>query len=98
MYGSIRLNKVFFSILIFLFLLNPTKLIRLNYFSIYTITGNMTQDAFLSPLFTFFVDAVSAILPVPAPVASHIHVFSVKEDTEVYIKEETLSQKNNIFV
>ena len=42
--------------------------------------ANMTQDAFLSPLFTFFTDALAAVIPAPR---KDIHVFSVKDDTEV---------------
>ena len=42
--------------------------------------NNMTQDAFLSPVFSFFVDALSAVIPAPA---AGIHVFSVKADNEV---------------
>ena len=34
--------------------------------------NNMTQDAFLSPLFSFFVDSISAVVPAPR---DNIHVF-----------------------
>ena len=42
--------------------------------------NNMTEDAFLSPLFTFFVDSISAVVPVPR---ENIHIFSIKSDSEV---------------
>ena len=42
--------------------------------------NNMTQDAFLSPLFSFFVDSISAVIPAPR---ESIHVFSIKSDDEV---------------
>ena len=42
--------------------------------------NNMTQDAFLSPLFSFFVDSISAVVPAPR---DNIHVFSIKSDDEV---------------
>ena len=42
--------------------------------------NNLTQDAFLSPLFSFFVDALAAVLPTPR---ESIHLFSIKSDDEV---------------
>ena len=42
--------------------------------------SNMTVDAFLSPVFTFFVDALAAILP---STREAVHVFSIKLDTEI---------------
>ena len=42
--------------------------------------NNMTSDAFLSPLFTFFIDALAIILNVEQ---SNIFVINIRNDTEV---------------
>ena len=42
--------------------------------------NNMTQDTFLSPLYSFFIDSLSVVIPAPR---DNIHVFSIKQDTEV---------------
>ena len=41
---------------------------------------NMTEDSFLSPLFSFLLDSLSAVIPAPRET---IHVFSIKSDSEV---------------
>lgn len=42
--------------------------------------NNMTSDAFLSPLFTFFVDALATIINVSK---GNIFVINVRNDTDV---------------
>ena len=43
--------------------------------------GEMTEQAFLSPLYTYFVDAVAAIVPCPK---HNVYVFSIQ--VSVYLK------------
>ncbi|XP_076066701.1 protocadherin-like wing polarity protein stan isoform X3 [Oratosquilla oratoria] len=41
---------------------------------------NMTQEAFLSPLLSFFVDGLAAIIPCPR---ENIYIFNIQDDTDV---------------
>nr|CAD7592898.1 unnamed protein product [Timema genevievae] len=45
--------------------------------------NDMTEEAFLSPLLTFFIDGLAAIIPCPK---ENIFVFSVQDDTDVNAK------------
>ncbi|XP_066904779.1 protocadherin-like wing polarity protein stan isoform X2 [Halyomorpha halys] len=41
--------------------------------------GDMTEQAFLSPLYTYFVEAVAAIVPCPK---HNVYIFSIQEDSD----------------
>ncbi|KAK7789529.1 hypothetical protein R5R35_000833 [Gryllus longicercus] len=45
--------------------------------------NDMTEEAFLSPLLTFFVEGLAAIIPCPK---ENIFVFSIQDDTDVNAK------------
>ncbi|KAL1494818.1 hypothetical protein ABEB36_010350 [Hypothenemus hampei] len=50
------------------------------YNSITVRLNSMTKEAFLSPLLTFFIDALAAIIPCPR---ENIFLFSIQDDTDV---------------
>lgn len=44
--------------------------------------GDMTEQAFLSPLYTYFVEAIAAIVPCPK---HNVYVFSIQVSTVLII-------------